>query len=156
MSIPGQVNAIIPRATLSESGSQAATGDFHSRHHATDSCIGDSSNPLAVFEPPAFPPDPAELASTENTRAALLKLSESPRNAVALTALWDENQLSIEHEMRRHLYADSNSPRLQQLLKCLVWHARFFCDEFDDPKAWVARCANLEARRLALQPIETR
>jgi hypothetical protein len=55
-----------------------------------------------------------------------------------------------------YLDSDSNSPLLQELLSRLVWHTRFFCNEVDEPKAWVARCANLEARRLALQLIETR
>jgi len=100
--------------------------------------------------------DPADLASTEKTRAALLKLADSPRDTFALVALWVENRLSIEYEMRHHLDSDSNSPLLQELLSRLVWHTRFFCDEVDNPKAWVARCANLEARRLALQLIETR
>jgi hypothetical protein len=58
--------------------------------------------------------------------------------------------------MNLHLYSASNSPLLQELLARLVWHVRFFCDEVDDPKAWVARCANLEARRLALQLMEAR
>jgi hypothetical protein len=70
--------------------------------------------------------------------------------------LWDENRPSVEHEMHLHLHSDSNSPLRQKLLAQLVWHARFFCNEVDDPKAWVARCANLEARRLALQLIGTR
>jgi hypothetical protein len=119
--------------------------------------MGDSSNPLAVFEPPVSPlADPADLASTEKTRAALLKLGESPRDTFALATVWDENRLSIENEMHRHLDSASNSPLRQQLLARLVWHARFFCDEVDHPKAWVARCANLEARRLALQLIEAR
>jgi hypothetical protein len=158
MAIPGQTaNTNISHPTPSESASQAAIGDFHSRHHPTHSFIGDSSNPLAVLEPPVLlPPDPADLASTEKTRAALLKLCDSPRDTFALAALWDENRLSIENEMRRHLHSASNSPLLQQLLASLVWHATFFCDEVDDPKAWVARCANLEARRWALNLIKTR
>jgi hypothetical protein len=100
--------------------------------------------------------DPLFLATTEKTRTALLKLGDSPRDTLALSALWDENRSSIDHELHIHLYSDSNSPLLQQLLARLVWHARFFCDEVDDPKAWVARCANLEARRLALQLTEAR
>ena len=158
MAIPGQTATTnVSHPTRSESASQAAIGDFHSRHYPTHSFVGDSSNPLAVFEPPMLPPpNPADLASTEKTRAALLKLADSPLDSFALAAWWDENRLSIEHETHLHLDSDSNAPLLQQLLAHLVWHARFFCDEVDDPKAWVARCANLEARRLALQLIETR
>jgi len=143
----------IPRRTASakashpnppESASQVA---IHDSHLATQ----------AVLELPALPGgDPAELASTEKTRAALLQLAESPRDTVPLCILWDENRLSIENELQRHLYSDSNSPLLQELLERLVWHARFFCDEVDCPKTWVARCANLEARRLALQLMEAR
>jgi hypothetical protein len=154
---PQMVNPEISRPTPSDRSSQVATNGFHSPHHTTHSFMGDSSNPLAVFEPPVLPaPDLADLASTENTRAALLQLSDSPRDTFALAALWDENRVSIEHEMHLHLHSGSNSPLLQQLLSRLVWHARFFCDEVDNPKAWVARCANLEAQRLALQLIETR
>ena len=108
--------------------------------------------PTSVSGAPELPvPEPAFFASTEKTRAALLKLCNSPRDTSALASLWDENRLSIENEMLRHLHAHSNSPLLQKLLPKLVWHARFFCDEIDHPKAWVVRCANLEARRLALQ-----
>jgi hypothetical protein len=158
MAIPGQtVNPQIPHATPSDRASQVATDDFRPRRPVTHSFFGDSSNPLAVFEPPVLPvPDASDLASSERTRAALLKLGDWPHDTLALAALWDENRLSIEHEMRHHLDSDSNSPLLQELLSRLVWHIRFFCDEVDNPKAWVARCANLEARRLALQLIETR
>jgi hypothetical protein len=158
MTIPGQtINSQISHATPSDCSSQAATDDFRSRHHATRAFTGDSSNPLAVFEPPVLSvPDASDLASTEKTRAALLKLGDSPRDTLALAALWDENRSSIEHEMNLHLYSASNSPLLQELLARLVWHVRFFCDEVDDPKAWVARCTNLEARRLALKLIENR
>jgi len=158
MTIPGQIviEKIAP-ATPSDPASQVAADDSHSPHHATDSLNAESSNLLPVESAKELPlPDPADLASTERTRAALLNLSESPRDTLALAALWDENRLSIEHEMHRHLHSDSNSQLLQQLLPRLVWHARFFCDEVDDPKTWVARCANLEARRLALQLIENR
>jgi len=157
MTIPGQAaDTKISHSTPSDSASQVAIDDSHSNHHAT-SLIGHSSNPLALLEPPVPPPpDPAHLASVEETRAALLKLGESPRDTAALATLWDENKLPIENEMRRHLHSDSNSPLLQQLLARLLWHARFFCDEVDDPKAWVARSANLEARRMALQLINTR
>lgn len=155
MTIPGHtVNTKSSPATRSES---AAHGELHSRHHATQSFIGDSSNPLAVCEPPVSPlADPADPASTEKTREALLMLGESPRDTVALATLWDENQPSIENELHRHLHSRSNSPLLKRLLARLVWHARFFCEEVDDPKVWVARCANLEARRMALQLIKSR
>jgi hypothetical protein len=158
MTIPGQtVNPQISDPAPSDFASQVPAGTFHSRHHDTRPFIGDPSNPLAVFEPPASPlPDSPDLASTENTRAALLKLADSPRDAAALEALWDLNRVSIEHELHVHLHSDSNSPLLPQLLSRLVWHARFFCDEVDDPKPWVSRCANLEARRLALQSTEPR
>jgi hypothetical protein len=157
MTIPGQTaNTKISHPTPSGSASQVIIDDSHSNHQATHSFMGDSSNPPDVFESTVLPvADPADLASTEKTRAALLKLGESPRDSFALAALWDENQLSIKKEMHRHLHFNSNSPLLQQLLARLVWHARFFCDQIDDPKSWVARSANLEARRMALQLIKT-
>ena len=158
MTIPGQTaDTKISHPTPSDCASEVAIDDSHSNHHATHSFTGDSSNPLDVFDSAVLPRcDPAHLASTEKTRAALLKLGESPRDSFALATLWVENQLSIENEMQRHLHSDSNSPLLQQLLPRLVWHARFFCDEVDDPKAWVARSANLEARRMVLQLTKTR
>jgi len=158
MTIPGQtVNPQISDPAPSESASQAPINDFCSRHHDNRPFIGAPSNPLAIFEPPASPlPVAADLASTEKTRAALLTLADSPRDASALDALWDLNRVSIEHELHLHLDSDSNSPLLPQLLSRLVWHARFFCDEVDHPKSWVSRCANLEARRLALQLTEPR
>jgi hypothetical protein len=159
MTIPGHtVNRKSSHSTRSGSASQAALGNLRSRHDATHAFIGDSPNSLAVCEPPTSPltDNPADIASAKKTRAALLKLGESPRDTVALAALWNENQPSIENELHRHLHCGSNSPVLKRLLASLVWHARFFCDEVDDPKAWVARCANLEARRLALQLIKSR
>lgn len=148
MTVPEQTaNAQNSHPTPSESPSQVAVDDLHWPHRGTTSFMGKASNRVL---------DPADLASTEKTRAALLQLGDSPRDTLALAALWDENRSSIEHEMHLHLYSASNSPLLQELLARLVWHSRFFCDEVDNPKAWVARCANLEARRLALQLMEAR
>jgi hypothetical protein len=145
MAIPRQmVNSQISHPSPAES---FAVDDFHLRRRGASSFAVDPRNPAL---------DPADLAYTEKTRAALLQLGDSPRDALALAALWDENRSSIEHELHIHLYSDSNSPLLKQLLARLVWHAGFFCDEVDDPKTWVARCANLEARRLALQLREAR
>jgi hypothetical protein len=150
-------NTKISLPTPSNPASQLVLDASHSSHQRVHSLTAYPFSPAAVLELPALPlPDPADLASTERTRAALLDLGESPLDTLALAALWDENRPAIEHELRRHLHSDSNSPLLQQLLPNLVWHARFFCDEVDDPKAWVARCANLEARRLALHLIENR
>ena len=155
MTIPGQTFSSKTSSPTTEYKSRSSASNLPSRH-ATRYFIGNSCNPPAVFKPPATPvSDAAHLASTEKTRAALLKLCESPRDSFALATWWDENRCSIEYELRRHLHSDSNSPLLQQLLARLVWHARFFCDELDHPKAWIARCANLEARRLALQLIRT-
>jgi hypothetical protein len=129
----------------------------HPHVQDTHSLTEGSSHSVTISDVPGPPSaDPLFLAITEKTRTALLKLSDSPRDTLALSALWDENRPSIEHELHIHLYSDSNSPLLKQLLARLVWHARFFCDEVDDPKAWVARSAKLEARRLALQLAEAR
>ena len=129
----------------------------HPRMQGTHSLTEGFPHSVAISDAPALPSaDSLFLATTEKTRSALLRLGDSPRDTLALSALWDENRSSIEHELHIHLYSASNSPLLQQLLVRLIWHARFFCDEVDDPKAWVARCANLEARRLALQLTEAR
>jgi hypothetical protein len=147
MTIPGHtVNRKSSHSTRSESVSKATLGAVRSRHDGTHAFIGNSSNPLTVFDPPVSPlANPSDPASAGKTREALLKLGVSPRDTVALAALWNENQ------PHRHLHSGSNSSLLKRLLASLVWHVGFFCDEVDDPKAWVARCANLAARRLALQ-----
>lgn len=158
MTTPGQtLGAKTFHPTTAEPASRRSSADISSRHHATQIVIEDPSNPLAIFGPCVLPvADPAELASTEKTRAALFKLNDSPHDSSALATLWNENRLSIENELHRHLHSNSNSPLLEKLLANLVWHASFFCHEVDDPKAWVARCANLEARRMVLQLMETR
>src|ERR1700732_1704817 len=109
MTIPGRAaDTKTSHSTPSDSASQVAIDDAHSNHRTTGSCTGDSAIALDVFDSPVLPPpDPAELASAEKTRPALLKLGESPGDTAALTALWDENRFSIEHEMRRHLHFDS-------------------------------------------------
>jgi hypothetical protein len=127
----------------------------HPRMQDTHSLTEGAPHSVTISDAPALSSaDPLFLAATEKTRTALLKLGDSPRDTLALSALWDENRSSIEHELHIHLYSNSNSPLLQQLLGRLASHARFFCVEVDDPKAWVASCANLEARRLALQLTE--
>ena len=70
---------------------------------------------------------------------------------MAITALWEENREAIEGEMNRHFSSRSDSALVGRILSGMASHAKFFCDEVDDPRAWVARCANLEARRVALE-----
>ena len=90
-------------------------------------------------------------ASVEKTRAALLRLEEFPDDDVALNALWEENHQLIEREMHRHFRSSFSDVLLERILSGLASQARFFCNEFDEPVAWVARCANLETRRAALE-----
>jgi len=89
--------------------------------------------------------------SVEKTRAALLRLEEFPDDDVALNSLWEENHQLIEREMHRHFRSSFSDVLLERILSGLASQARFFCDEFDEPIAWVARCANLETRRAALE-----
>ncbi len=88
--------------------------------------------------------------SAEKTSAALLALYDRPAAAWAATTLWEENREAIEHEMARCLRVSPDAGLRERVLSGLVSQARFFCLEIDDPKAWVARCANLESRRGAL------
>src|ERR1700730_16616392 len=106
MTIPRQTaDTRISHPAPSDSASQAAIDDAHSNYGTTHSFTGDSSIALDAFEPPVLPPlDPAYLASHEQSHSYLLKLDESPRDSFALATLWDENLLSIENEMQRHLH----------------------------------------------------
>jgi hypothetical protein len=90
-------------------------------------------------------------ASVEKTRAALLRLEEFPDDDVALNSLWEENHQLIEREMHRHFRSSFSAALLERILSGLASQAKFFCDEFDEPVAWIARCANLETRRAALE-----
>jgi len=93
----------------------------------------------------------AQLVSIENTRAALLRLDKCPSDGSAMVALWEENREIIESEINRRFRPTPDAGLLEGVLAGLVSQARFFCEEVDHPKAWVARCANLESRRVALQ-----
>jgi hypothetical protein len=84
------------------------------------------------------------------TVVALLALYDRPATAWAATALWDENRDAIEREIVRCLRASSDAGLRERVLSGIASQARFFCVEIDDPQAWVARCANLESRRVAL------
>jgi hypothetical protein len=95
-------------------------------------------------------PDHRAQLSAEKTTAALVALYDRPVAAWAATALWDENREAIEREMARSLHSSSDAGLRERVLSGLVSQARFFCLEVDEPKAWVARCANLESRRVAL------
>jgi hypothetical protein len=96
------------------------------------------------------PPNHREHLSAEKTTVALVALFDRPVAAWAATALWDENREAIEREMARSLHPSSDVGLRERVLSGLVSQARFFCLEVDEPKAWVARCANLESRRVAL------
>jgi hypothetical protein len=89
--------------------------------------------------------------SSERTRVALLTLDDSPADESAIDTLWEENHLSIEREMECLLHSSSNPALRKRILSGVVALSKFYCEEIDDPKAWVARCANLETRRVALR-----
>lgn len=88
--------------------------------------------------------------SAEKTSAALLALYDHPAGAWAAVTLWNENRDAIEREMARCLRPSSDATLRERVLSGIASQARFFCLEVDDPQAWVARCANLESRRVAL------
>lgn len=95
------------------------------------------------------PPNHLAQLSVEKTSAALLVLYDRPATSSAATALWDENRDIIERAMLQCLRSFDASLR-ERVLSGIASQARFFCPEVDEPKAWVARCANLESRRVAL------
>jgi hypothetical protein len=113
-----------------------------------------SFHPVDELEPggglPHLGPAPAT-ASSLATRAALLRLDDCPSDSSAITILWEENHEVIEEQMRRHLPCSSDATLRERVLSDVILQSRYFCHEIDDPRAWVARCANLAARRVALQ-----
>jgi hypothetical protein len=96
-------------------------------------------------------PAGSESQSSQATRAALLTLDDCPTDAYALQVLWVENHLAFESHTQRHLNSPDRPALFKRVFSGVVSLSRFYCDEIDDPKAWVARCANLETRRVALQ-----
>jgi hypothetical protein len=89
--------------------------------------------------------------AAHRTRAALLALGDSVHDHSAAVSLWNENRDAIESEMTIHLRTSSDPQLRARILSGLAMQARFFCNELDDPQQWVARCANLESRRAALE-----
>ena len=96
-------------------------------------------------------PNEPESRSSQKTRAALLALDDCSTDTRALHSLWEENHLTFESQMKRHLDSPASPALRMRVLSAVVSVCKFYCDEIDDPKAWVARCANLETRRVALQ-----
>ena len=45
--------------------------------------------------------------------------------------------------------SSSDATLRKHVLSDVILQVKYFCDEIDDPRAWVARCANLAARRVA-------
>jgi hypothetical protein len=93
----------------------------------------------------------AGLNSSAKARIALLRLDDCPTDESAVDALWEENHVAIELEMKCHLHSATDPALLNRLVSGVISLSRYYCEEIDEPKAWVARCANLESRRIALQ-----
>lgn len=106
----------------------------------------DAHHPIALTDI-----DRDAFASAERTRSALLVLIEDPGDPSAIEILWQENAEAIEREMLFHVDSPSNQKHIRHILSAVAAQSKYFCDEFDDPKEWVARCAKLEARRFALE-----
>jgi hypothetical protein len=139
------IKGIIPRVVELQSRSQNVA-------EAISPLQGDpSSGRLGEYGAANSPlPTLSESQSSQATRAALLALDDCPGDTEALHVLWKENHPTFESQMQRHLNSPDNPVLLQRVLCGVVSLSRFYCDEIDDPKAWVARCANLETRRVAL------
>jgi hypothetical protein len=142
---PG-IKSIIPRVAEFESRTQSTPEAFSPLH----------GNPLggqfgACGAANGALPTESESQSSQATRAALLALDDCPSNTYALHVLWKENHLTFESQITRHLNSPVSPALLKRVLSGVVSLSRFYCDEIDDPKAWVARCVNLETRRVALQ-----
>lgn len=121
---------------------------FAKQQTSRTACIEQGSG--AEINPGDAPPYYSAL-SAEKTTAALLALYDRPPAAWAAVALWNENRDTIEQEMARCLPSSSDAGLRERVLFGIASQARFFCREVDDPQAWVARCANLESRRVALK-----
>jgi hypothetical protein len=93
----------------------------------------------------------ADSPAAQKTRAALLTLGDVAHDHAAATTLWEENHEIIEFEMILHLHNCFDPQLRERILSRLASQARFFSDDLDHPQEWVARCANLEVRRLALE-----
>jgi hypothetical protein len=139
------IKSVIASVAEFPSRPQVAVGAFSPLHG--DFLSGRFGKPRADGALPAA----SESQSSQATRAALLALDDCPTDAYALQVLWVENHLAFESQMQRHLNSPDSPARLKRVLSGVVSLSRFYCDEIDDPKAWVARCANLETRRVALQ-----
>jgi hypothetical protein len=144
----------LPAQLLRSQGSRAAWLDGNS--NAERETVLSQHGTLSITDiVPAHGPGLVldHAASVERTRGALLTLDHCPGDLVARAALWGENRDAIEAQMLLHL-DDPDSAAFEYILSRLAAGARFFCEEIDDPKAWVERCANLEARRFALELAE--
>jgi thiamine pyrophosphate-dependent acetolactate synthase large subunit-like protein len=106
----------------------------------------DAAHPIGLADV-----DQEAFASAERTRSALLALMEDPQDSSAIETVWQENAEVIEGEMVFHVESPSNQANILRVLNAVAARSKYFCDEFDDPKEWIARCANLEARRFALE-----
>jgi hypothetical protein len=124
-----------------------APAQFAKQQDSRTGCIdqGSSVDINAEDAPPIHAP-----LSAGKTAVALLALYDRSAAAWAATALWDENRDAIEREMARFLRSSSDAGLRERVLSGIASQARFFCLEVDDPQGWVARCANLESRRVAL------
>ena len=114
---------------------------------STIACV--EQDPGFELDAEDVPPNRRAQLSAEKTSAALLVLYDQPAPAWAATALWDENRDIIERAMLLCLRSSDAGLR-ERVLSGIASQARFFCPEVDEPKAWIARCANLESRRVAL------
>jgi hypothetical protein len=117
-------------------------------------CSTPSFHPVDALEPVGglahLHPAPPTAASLK-TRAALLRLDDYPSDSSAIGSLWEENHEVIEEQMRRHLSSSNDATLRKHVLSDVILQSKYFCDEIDEPRAWVARSANLAARRVALQ-----
>ena len=120
---------------------------FAKQHASGTACL--DQGPAVEINPEDTPSSHHPLSS-QKTSAALLALYDHPAATWAAVALWDENRDAIEREMARCLRSSSDAGLRERVLSGIASQARFFCLEVHDPKAWVARCANLESRRVAL------
>jgi hypothetical protein len=72
-------------------------------------------------------------ASSEKTRIALLRLDDCPTDESAIDALWEENHVAIELEMKCHLHSSTNPALLNRLLSGMISLSRYYCEEMTSP-----------------------
>ena len=83
----------------------------------------------------------------DRTRSALLALAENANDAGAQAALYGENTASIEAAMRHWFGGPHHDSATKTVILRIAKRACYYYP-YEDARAWVVSCADLECRRL--------